>query len=167
MGGNQSNNNSGVIINFEVESPVSAGRMFKAALVDWHNLGPKLAPHVLASASIVEGDGGVGSLRQLNFTSAMPFSCVKERLDFVDHEKFECKITAIEGGLLDTILESASVCFKIEPTSTGGCICKAVTEAKLKPGAHAGDEEAKAKESLVERFKGTEAYLLANPDAYV
>nr|AHG94649.1 pathogenesis-related protein 10 [Lilium regale] len=151
----------------EVESPVSAARMFKAALFDWHNLGPKIAPHVLSSAALIEGDGSVGSIRQLNFTSDLPFSYVKERLDYIDHEKFECKVTAIEGGHLETILESATVRFKIEPTSTGGCICKAVTESKFKPGAHAGDEEAKAKEALVKLFKGTEAYLLANPDAYV
>ena len=55
--------------NVEIESQVDAARLFKASMLDWHNLGPKVAPDVLASATGVEGDGGVGSIRQLNFTS--------------------------------------------------------------------------------------------------
>ena len=96
----------------------------------------------------------------------MPFSYVKEQLDFIDHEKFECKVSAVEGGHLGTILESASAHFKFEPTSSGGCIVKVVTETKLKPGAVSGDDEAKAKESMVKLFKAAETYLIANPDSY-
>nr|AAD17336.1 intracellular pathogenesis-related protein PR-107 [Lilium longiflorum] len=151
----------------EIESPVAASRMFKAALVDWHNLGPKLAPEILVSGSIVEGESGaVGGVRQLNFSSVMPFSYVKERLDFIDHEKFEVKVSAVEGGHLGTILESASAHFQIKPTASGGCVVKVVTESKLKPGAVSGDDEAKAKEAMVMLFKAAEAYLVANPDAY-
>jgi len=53
----------------EIASPVAAPRLFRAAVLDWHNLAPKLASHVVASAHPVEGDGGVGSIRQFNFTS--------------------------------------------------------------------------------------------------
>jgi hypothetical protein len=53
----------------EIASPVAAPRLFRAAVLDWHTLAPKLASHVVASAHPVEGDDGVGSVRQFNFTS--------------------------------------------------------------------------------------------------
>lgn len=53
----------------EIASPVAPQRLFRAAVMDWHTLAPKVASHVVASAQPVEGDGGVGSVRQFNFTS--------------------------------------------------------------------------------------------------
>jgi hypothetical protein len=53
----------------EIESPVAAPRLFKAGVMDWHTLAPKVAPHIVASAHPVEGEGGIGSVRQFNFTS--------------------------------------------------------------------------------------------------
>jgi hypothetical protein len=47
----------------ELESQVSAPRKFRATVMDWHNLAPKLAPHIVDSAHHVEGDGGIGSVR--------------------------------------------------------------------------------------------------------
>ena len=52
----------------EVAATVPAGRLFKAAMLDWHNLGPKIAPDVIASAAVLSGDGAVGSIRELKFT---------------------------------------------------------------------------------------------------
>ncbi|XP_037480702.1 pathogenesis-related protein 1-like [Triticum dicoccoides] len=77
----------------EIEASVAAPRLFRAGVMDWHTLAPKLAPQVVASAHPVEGEGGVGSVRQFNFTSAMPFSVVKERLDFLDADGCECRST--------------------------------------------------------------------------
>ena len=98
--------------------------------------------------------------------AVMPFSSIKERLDFVDHEKFECKATIVEGGHLGTKLESASAHFKIEPTASGGCIVKLVTTSKVLAGVEVKDDLEKAKESMVKHFKAAEAYLVANPTAY-
>jgi hypothetical protein len=53
----------------EIPSPVAAPRLFRAAVLDWHTLAPKLVSLVVASAHPVEGEGGVGSVRQFNFTS--------------------------------------------------------------------------------------------------
>ncbi|OAY67658.1 Pathogenesis-related protein 1 [Ananas comosus] len=153
--------------NFEIESPVAAPRLFCAALLDWHNLAPKFAPEIVVSATVIEGNGGVGSVRQFNFSSAMPFTYTKERLDYVDHDKYESKQTLIEGGGIGVKLESASSHIKFEPASNGGCVCKVVATYKLLPGAAVDDEIAKAKDSITEIIKTAEAYLLANPDAYV
>lgn len=55
----------------EIESPVAAPRLFRAAVMDWHTLAPKIASHIVASAHPVDGDGSVGSVRQFNFTSGI------------------------------------------------------------------------------------------------
>ncbi|KAG1371299.1 pathogenesis-related protein 1-like [Cocos nucifera] len=149
----------------EIESPAPASRLFKAVL-DWHNLAPELLPNIVASAVGVQGDGSVGSVRQLNFTSAMPFGYVKERLDFVDFDKFECKHSLVEGGDLGKKIESASTQFKFEQTTKGGCVCKVVTTYKPLPGVENKDEVAKGKEAVTGTIKAAEAYVLANPGAY-
>ncbi|VAH36931.1 unnamed protein product [Triticum turgidum subsp. durum] len=133
----------------EIESSVAAPRLFRAGVMDWHTLAPKLAPHIIASAHPVNGEGGIGSVRQFNFTSAMPFSVMKERLEFLDEEKCKCKSTLIEGGGIGSAIETATSHIK-----------------KLLPGVEVNDEITKAKESVTAIFKAAEAYLIANPDAY-
>ncbi|XP_047086530.1 pathogenesis-related protein 1-like [Lolium rigidum] len=150
----------------EIESPVAAPRLFKAGVMDWHTLAPKLAPHIIASAHPIEGEGGVGSVRQFNFTSAMPFSVMKEKLDFLDMEKCECKSTLLEGGGIGITIETATSHIKVEATASGGSVVKVETTYKLLPGAEVKDEITNAKDSLTNIFKGAEAYLIANPDAY-
>ncbi|XP_066352114.1 pathogenesis-related protein 1-like [Miscanthus floridulus] len=150
----------------EIASPVAAPRLFRAAVLDWHNLAPKLASHVVASAHPVEGDGGVGSVRQFNFTSVMPFTFTKERLDFLDLDKCECKQTLLEGGGIGVAIETATSHIKVEPAADGGSVAKVETTFKQLPGVEVKDEITKAKESLTAIFKGAEAYLVANPDAY-
>ncbi|XP_037489595.1 pathogenesis-related protein 1-like [Triticum dicoccoides] len=142
----------------EIESLVAAPRLFRAGVMDWHTLAPKLAPHIVANAHPVEGEGGIGSVRQFNFTSgtylaAMPFTLM-ERLEFLDEEKCECKSTLIEGGGIGTAIETATSCIEVEPAANGGSLVKV------------NDEITKAKESVTAIFKAAEAYLIANPDAY-
>jgi hypothetical protein len=55
----------------ELESRVAAQRKFRACVMDWHNLAPKLAPHIFDSAHHAEGDGGIGSVRHYNCNSGM------------------------------------------------------------------------------------------------
>ncbi|MDV9112789.1 pathogenesis-related BetVI family protein, partial [Klebsiella pneumoniae] len=152
------------------KSQVSAARMFKAAILDWHNLGPKLAPEIFqVGGTGVDGDHSrVGRIRQFSFTSAIPhFSHVKERLDFVDHDNFEYKASFVDGGQLGTKMESIVVHCKIVPSSSTGCICTVVTTAKPLPGIGADGEAVKwAKESVTKHFQMAENYLRANPDAY-
>ncbi|KAJ0979905.1 hypothetical protein J5N97_015379 [Dioscorea zingiberensis] len=147
----------------EVESSVSAGRLFKAVVLDWHTVGPKAIPEIIKSASVVHVDGGVGSVRQINFTPVGPFPYAKERLDFLDANNFEAKQSLIEGGGLGKKLESASSHIKFIPTNSGGCICKVTATYKPLPGCNSTEEETKAKEGFTKIVKASEAYLLANP----
>ncbi|KAH7676471.1 Bet v I type allergen protein [Dioscorea alata] len=148
---------------FEVETSIPASRMFKAAVLEWHNLGPKIVPEHIKSIDLIHGDGNAGSIRQINFTPALPFPFAKERLDSIDHNNFEVKNTTIEGADIGTKLECYSTHSKFTPTSSGGCIVKVTTTVKILPGVKPGDEEAKAKETITKAIKATEAYLLAHP----
>ncbi|KAF9607695.1 hypothetical protein IFM89_038235 [Coptis chinensis] len=151
----------------EFTSPVSARKLFNAGVLDGHNLGPKLMPQVIVSTEILEGDGGVGTIKQANFTDAMPFKYIKERTDILDKEKLEYKFTLIEGGQLGKKVESASNHITVESTSDGGCVYKVSSEYKALPGIEFTDEEIQfAKNGMTGMFKAVEAYVLANPDAY-
>ncbi|GJN31215.1 hypothetical protein PR202_gb19581 [Eleusine coracana subsp. coracana] len=150
----------------EIASPVSAPRLFRAAVMDWHTLAPKLVSDVVASAHPVEGEGGIGSVRQFNFTSVMPFKFMKEKLDFLDADKCEAKSTLIEGGGIGVAIETATSHIKVEPAANGGSVVKVDSTYKLLPGVEVNDEINKAKESVTAIFKAAEAYLIANPDAY-
>jgi hypothetical protein len=60
----------------DIETAVPAPRLFKAAVVDWHNLAPKIASDKIVSAAPAEGDGSVGSTRQFNFAPGIDLSSV-------------------------------------------------------------------------------------------
>lgn len=51
----------------EFQSPVSPARLFKALAIDAHNLIPKLLPQAVKSIEFIQGDGGAGSIFQVNF----------------------------------------------------------------------------------------------------
>lgn len=55
----------------EFTSPVDAARLFKALIIDSHNLIPKLMPQAIKSIEIIQGDGGAGTIKQINFAEGM------------------------------------------------------------------------------------------------
>lgn len=52
----------------EIVTKVAPARIFEAGAIDMHNLAPKILPDIVAGAKILEGDGGVGSIKQIDFT---------------------------------------------------------------------------------------------------
>lgn len=52
--------------NDEYTYSISPKRLFKASILDSHNLIPKLMPQAIKSIDIVQGDGGTGSIKQIN-----------------------------------------------------------------------------------------------------
>ncbi|KAE8767414.1 Pathogenesis-related protein 1 [Hordeum vulgare] len=124
--------------------------------MDWHTLASKLAPQIVTSTHPVEGEGGI----------AMPFNLMKERLEFIDVDKCECKSTLIEGGGIGTTIDTATSQMKVKPTANYGSVVKVESTYKLLPGVEVNDEISKAKDSMTAIFKAAEAYLIANPDAY-
>ena len=93
----------------------------------------------------------------------MPFGFVKERLEFLDVDKCECKSTLVESGGIGVAIETAASHIKVEPAADGGSVVKVDSTYKLLPGVEVKDEITKAKESVTAIFKAAEAYLVANP----
>ncbi|XLR61093.1 hypothetical protein HN51_004357 [Arachis hypogaea] len=153
--------------NDEYTSPISPTRLFKALVVDSHNLIPKLLPQAVAGIQLIHGDGGTGSIRQINFLEAIPFKYLKHRIDVVDKENLVCKYTMIEGDPLGEKLESIAYEVNFEATSDGGCICKMTSKYNAIGDAEIKEEEVKeGRESSIGICRVVEAYLLKNPQIY-
>ncbi|XP_077214333.1 pathogenesis-related protein STH-21-like [Tasmannia lanceolata] len=152
----------------EMESPVAPRRMFNAYAMDSHNILPKILPQVVTGAAIIEGDGGVGSLKHFTFSEAIPYTHVKERMDVVDKDNFEYNYTVIEGGNVGTKLISSVYRTKFEPFGNGGCIIKASAEYETMEGVvYTEDDINVGKTGMMGLFKVLEGYLLASPDVCV
>jgi len=52
----------------EIVTKVAPARIFQAGAVDMHNLAPKILPDMVAGCKILEGDGGAGTIKQIDFT---------------------------------------------------------------------------------------------------
>lgn len=49
-------------------SQVEAKKFWNATVKESHNFLPEVLPHIFSSVTILEGDGGVGTIKQFNFT---------------------------------------------------------------------------------------------------
>ncbi|CAI0467157.1 unnamed protein product [Linum tenue] len=129
---------------------------------------PKLLPQVFKSIETIQGDGGPGSIKKLNFVEGVPSKNVKTRIDALDAEKFEYTYTLLEGDLLNEKIESISYEVVFAPGTDGGTIAKIKTTYTTKGDEAPTEEELnKGKETGMAMFKVVEGYLQQNPDAYV
>ncbi|PKI40684.1 hypothetical protein CRG98_038939 [Punica granatum] len=139
----------------EFTTPIAPARMFKALILDSHNIIPKLVPQGIKSIEFVEGDGGAGSIKQTTFPEGGPFKHLKHRIDTLDSENLVCK------------LEKVVYEVKFEASSTGGCVCKMTSEYHTKGDMELKEEEIKqGKDKAMGLYKVVEEYLVANPDVY-
>ncbi|KAK2975065.1 hypothetical protein RJ640_022068 [Escallonia rubra] len=152
----------------EVASSISAAKMFKAFVLDGDNLIPKILPAAIKGVEIVEGDGGVGSIKLITFgEGTSQLRSMKHRIDGLDKENFTYSYTLIEGDALMNEIESIMYHVKIVPSADGGSICKNRSIYHTKGDAQITEEQIKAgKEKAMGVFKALEAYLQANPDTY-
>ncbi|KAL8204840.1 hypothetical protein R6Q57_010463 [Mikania cordata] len=170
----------------EYTSPVLPARIFKASIVDSHNLMPKLLPDVIKSIDIIEGDGGIGSIKQINFvragtslwagcsgnTAPLPHGAwrgfAKHKIDELDEKTFTYKYTLIEGNGISDKIEKVCYDIKFEGSADGGSISKMTTTIYTHGDFEIKEEELKVgKEKVLGLYKVVEAYLIKNPDAYV
>lgn len=93
---------------------------------------------------------------------------MKHRVDVLDKEKMTYVYTLIDGGELMDKIESITYEMKLETSTDGGSKGTNISKYQPKPGVEIKEEQIKAgKEKASGVFKAVEAYLLANPDAYV
>ncbi|KAI7749517.1 hypothetical protein M8C21_001882 [Ambrosia artemisiifolia] len=132
----------------EFTSPVPAARLFKALILDAHNLYPKITPLMIKNGQD---------------------TYVKHKVDALDEEKMVYAYTLIEGGELATDkIESISYNMTFESSLNGGCIGNNTSKYHIKEGFEIKEEDIKeGKEKAFAVFKAIEAFLLENPNAYV
>ncbi|KAG6758743.1 hypothetical protein D5086_018950 [Populus alba] len=150
----------------EIALSIPPAKIFKAFVLDGNHLIPKAVPGVIESLSLLEGDGGPGSIKQVNFGEGTGYKYVKERIDVIDKENCIYEYTMIEGDVLGSEFEKVSNVVKFEASPDGGSICKGSSKYYTIGDIKVNEEEIDAfKEKQMGLFKAIEAYLLANPDA--
>ncbi|KAK6278517.1 PREDICTED: major allergen Pru ar 1 [Theobroma cacao] len=151
----------------KVATVIPPARMFQAFVLDSDNLIPKILPQAIKSVETLEGDGGAGTAKQVNFGEGSQFKTVKNRIDGIDKEKFTYSYTVIEGDALMNTLEKICNEIKFQASPEGGSICKSSSTYYTIGDIEIKDEEIKSgKEKASGMFKAVEAHLLANPDTY-
>eukprot|EP01018_Ginkgo_biloba_P014557 Gb_11196 [translate_table: standard] len=147
-------------VNAETVIAVEPKRMFKA-MADWPNVLPKAAPHIVSSVSILQGDGGVGSIiTQTNVQNAKGVTGGKAKVDVVDEDNLVYKYSVLEGVHEGKEAGPGKCEVKFSPHSGGGCVATIKFETDSENGL------TKAHEPMPEILKVLEQYLLSNPTAY-
>ncbi|KAH0638157.1 hypothetical protein KY289_038072 [Solanum tuberosum] len=151
----------------ESTTTISPTRLFKALVLDFDNLVPKLLSQHVKNNETIEGDGGVGSIKQMNFVEGGPIKYLKHKIHAIDDKNLETKYSLIEGDVLGDKLESIAYDVKFEAAGDGGCVCKTTTTYHTKGDYVVSEEEHNVgKGKAIDLFKAIEAYLLANPSVY-
>ncbi|CAL5337927.1 hypothetical protein CsSME_00021264 [Camellia sinensis var. sinensis] len=151
----------------EYTCPIPPTRAFKALILNGDNLIPKLMPQAFKSIELIQGDGGVGSIKQINFAEGGPFKSVKHRVDEVNEEACKYNYTLIEGDVLMDKFEK--ICYEIELVASpdGGSITKSTTKYYPLGNYVINEEELKVgMENAGGMFKVVEDYLIQNPNVY-
>ncbi|KAH7513423.1 hypothetical protein FEM48_Zijuj12G0198300 [Ziziphus jujuba var. spinosa] len=150
----------------EFTSTISPARLFKAFVLEGDNLVPKIAPQAVKSSEIIEGDGGVGTIKKITFGEGSSFSYVKHKIDALDKDNLTYSYSLIEGDALSDKLEKISYESKFVATAEGGTIIKNNSKYHTKGDVEIKEEQVKeGKEKASGLFKLVENYLLQNPDA--
>ncbi|PIM98483.1 hypothetical protein CDL12_29036 [Handroanthus impetiginosus] len=155
-----------ITYDMEIPSSIPASKMFKAVVLDADTLIPKIMPQAVKNVEILEGDGGVGTVKLIHFGEGSQYKSVKHRVDAIDTENLTHSYSIIEGDALKGVLDSITYHIKVVPTEDGGCICKNRSIYHTKDNVEISEENIKeGKEKAMVMFKAIEAYLQANPDA--
>ncbi|KAL3506571.1 hypothetical protein ACH5RR_031957 [Cinchona calisaya] len=150
----------------EVTTSIPPTKLFNAFILD-DNLIPKALPQAIKSVEIIEGDGGVGSIKLITFGEGSQYKSAKHRVDKLDKVNFVYGYTVIEGDAFKDVIEKVCYVVKIEGCGDGGSVCKTSSTYHTKGDAVITEEQIKAgKEKALQMFKAVEAHLLAHPDAY-
>ncbi|XP_068326731.1 major allergen Pru ar 1-like [Pyrus communis] len=151
----------------EFTSVIPAPRLFKAFILDGDNLIPKIAPQAIKCTEIIEGDGGVGTIKKVTFGEGSQYGYVKQRINGIDKDNFTYSYSMIEGDTLSDKLEKITYETKLIASPNGGSVIKTTSHYHAKGDVEIKEEHIKAgKEKASGLFKLLEAYLVANPDAY-
>ncbi|KAD6454002.1 hypothetical protein E3N88_08708 [Mikania micrantha] len=156
------------IVSTEVEifNSFPADKLFKI-IANFHKLAPKAAPEIYKSITIIEGDGGVGTILSHVYGDGVPYATSKQKLDAIDVNNLCVDFTVFEGDMLSDYLDSIAHRVKISPTADGGAVYKHTTMFNCKGETKPTEDVLnQTNEGYKKVFKAIEAYILDNPDAY-
>nr|ADW93869.1 PR10-2 [Panax ginseng] len=143
-------------------SPVPAEKLFKGSFLDMDTVVPKAFPEGIKSVQVLEGNGGVGTIKNVTLGDATPFNTMKTRIDAIDEHAFTYTYTIIGGDILLDIIESIENHFKIVPTDGGSTITQTTIYNTIGDAVIPEENVKDATEKSIQLFKAVEAYILAN-----
>ncbi|KDO71796.1 hypothetical protein CISIN_1g047051mg [Citrus sinensis] len=149
----------------EYKSPIAVERLWKALICDAHNFMPKALPQVISSIDLLEGDGGVGTIKKFNFTEAVKeFRYVKDRVEIMDNENHVFRYSIVEGGILGFKVNSYVADVTFTSSSDGDCFAKLKIEYESLGDSLLSEEDVRnIKQGILTMVKAAERFLLANP----
>ncbi|XP_017216798.1 pathogenesis-related protein 2 [Daucus carota subsp. sativus] len=149
----------------EVASSLPAGKLYKGFFLDIDTILPKILPDFIKSIEI-EGDGGVGTIKNVTLAAGLKVVSMKQRVDVIDKEALAFTYSVIGGDILLGKLESIVNQFTVVPTGEG-CLLKMTTIYNPIGDEVIPQENIKeAAEESAKLFKAVEAYILANLDEF-
>ncbi|KAL1807401.1 hypothetical protein ACET3Z_024391 [Daucus carota] len=147
----------------EVTSTVPAGKLYKALCLDIDTLLPQALPGAIKSSEILQGDGGVGTIKLVHLGDASPYNTMKQKIDAIDKEALTYSYSVIDGDILLGFIDSINNHVVFVPKADGGCTVKNTIIFNTKGDAVVPEESIKyATETNNAIFKAVEAYLTAN-----
>ncbi|KAF4355618.1 hypothetical protein CsatB_025838 [Cannabis sativa] len=152
----------------EFTSSIAPARLFKAFVLDGDNLVPKIAPQAVEKVEILEGNGGVGTIKKITFGQGVPFKYVKHKIEAIDKESLTYSYSIIEGDALEgNQLEKITHESKLVASGDGGNVIKTVSKYYSAGDAQVNEEKVKEGEKqATQMLKTVEAYLKDHPEAY-
>ncbi|GMJ02086.1 MLP-like protein 423 [Hibiscus trionum] len=150
----------------EIISPIPPSKLFKAFALDFDTLFPKAIPNAVTTVKLIEGDGGVGSVKKVTFGQGWGLNYLKHRVDELDEDSLSYAYTVLEGDMLRNIYERIRFETKFVGAPNGGTICTMTAKFYTVGDVEIDEEQIKAEtEKRGRAFKAVADYVLANLDA--
>ncbi|KAM2563601.1 hypothetical protein TB2_011986 [Malus domestica] len=127
----------------EFASVCAPARLYNALILDADNLIPKIAPQAVKTAEILEGDGGVGTIKKISFGEGSEYSYVKHKVDGIDKDNFVYNYSLIEGDVISDKIEKISYETKLVASGSGSII-KSTSHYHTKGDVEIKEEHVKA-----------------------
>ncbi|KAJ0501501.1 putative Bet v I/Major latex protein [Helianthus annuus] len=147
----------------EITSSLSASKIFKM-LSDFDSIAPKVIPQTYKSIALMQGDGGVGSIKSVTFGNGTTW---KQKIDAIDTSNLSVSYTLFDGDASSDIMDTATHHIKCISSANGGSVYKHTCLIKCKGDAKITDDFINlSKESMTDTFKALESYAIDHPEIY-
>ncbi|KAL1832572.1 hypothetical protein ACET3Z_002223 [Daucus carota] len=105
-------------------SKMTAAQLYKNMFIDMDKVMPKILPQIFKSVRLVEGDGGVGTVKEITYGEAVKATTMIQKLVEMDPEAMTYTKVIIGGDVLMGTLESVAYHSVVESSDSGECVVK-------------------------------------------